>query len=165
MVERGSYKDLKARQINFSAWVSDLAPIEDDPTGVLDRGFYLILLIQVNEIKLENASPFTQVPAPLNPINPLYPGVSGGRLVARKLRKPSPLANVINAEEEVTLLEPNQATIRQIIDLNAGSSQTSRIDEATISKMIERNQSNVLTGNPCILFKFFIYSTTSSQLC
>ena len=127
--------------VNFSAWTSDFIPIEDDPTGVLDR---------VNEIKLESVpSPYTKMPQ-----NPLYPLGSLGQSIKLspkllKSKKPSPLANVINAEEEVVdTLEPHEATIRQIIDLNSGSSQTSLLNEATLSKLIERNQSSVLAGSP-----------------
>jgi hypothetical protein len=41
VVDQGSYAELKARHVNFSTWVTDLHPIEDDPTGVLDRGILL----------------------------------------------------------------------------------------------------------------------------
>lgn len=166
VVERGTYQELKGRHVNFSAWVSDLHPIEDDPTGVLDR---------VNEIKLDSINaPYTAPPKFANPLNPqrgsvssllgvpdqanAAPSISPNLLSRMKIKRPSPLAtaDVINAVEETTPdiaspglnLEPNQVTIRQIMDLNAGSSQTSQIDEATISKMIEKNQSSVLTGTP-----------------
>ncbi|KAI9357581.1 hypothetical protein DFJ73DRAFT_910594 [Zopfochytrium polystomum] len=43
VIERGTYVELKTRKVNFSAWVSDYVPIEDDPSGVLDK---------VNELRL-----------------------------------------------------------------------------------------------------------------
>ena len=162
VVERGTYMELKSRHVNFSAWVSDLNPIEDDPTGVLDR---------VNEIKLDSVpvAPYNTFTKYTNPLNPQASSESlslSPLQFRQRLKRPSPLAtaNVINAQEDPAptdptanplkqsptdpkSVDPDQATIRQIRDLNAGSSQHSRIDEAVISKMIERNQSQVLTGS------------------
>ncbi|EGF83598.1 hypothetical protein BATDEDRAFT_8420, partial [Batrachochytrium dendrobatidis JAM81] len=41
----------------------------------------------------------------------------------------------------------SQNTLRQLIERNAGSMQNSQLNEQTISKLIERNQLSVLTGN------------------
>ncbi|KAJ3077663.1 Multidrug resistance-associated protein 1, partial [Quaeritorhiza haematococci] len=37
VIEGGTFAELKARKVNFSTYVSDYVPIEDDPTGLLDQ--------------------------------------------------------------------------------------------------------------------------------
>ncbi|RKO85359.1 ABC transporter type 1, transmembrane domain-containing protein, partial [Blyttiomyces helicus] len=170
VVEQGTFTELKARKVNFSAWVTDYVPIEDDPTGLLDKGrrgreeggsgdmgsaaaIYLMLDICtiVNEIRLDAmTTPTTRfISSPFN----------RGRL-AKKSHKPSPLATavVINAEPiEMVSMQPgssdvespadaNELTIRALQQMNIGSAQNMQLNEQTISKMIERSQLSVLTG-------------------
>ncbi|KAJ3027909.1 hypothetical protein HK097_006064, partial [Rhizophlyctis rosea] len=142
VIEQGTYAELKARNVNFSQWTTDHGPIEDDPNGVLE---------QVNEIKLDPATAIRSIrPSYLKKLSPLA-----------NARKPSPLATaeVITApdpEEEEDTTSPNntsntdanELTIRQLISLNSTSTQRDKLNEHTISKLIERNQLSVLTGNP-----------------
>ena len=51
LVEQGTYKDLKQRNVNFSAFVNDYVHIEDDPAGVLEKGiqkFFSCMLLANN---------------------------------------------------------------------------------------------------------------------
>ncbi|KAJ3113679.1 Multidrug resistance-associated protein 1 [Phlyctochytrium bullatum] len=165
VVESGTFTELKARKVNFAAWVSDYVPIDDDPSGVLDG---------VNEIRLDGpptgqgtvsaATPFSPVSNPVSRFVsatgkgvPVTPGMvrspfAQGRIVHQ--HKPSPLAtaDVITEPLEMQSVgpetDPGQMTIRAIMALNQQSIQNAKINEQTISKMIERNQLSVLTGNP-----------------
>lgn len=77
----------------------------------------------------------------MNPARP-FPAHMCHLQQRRRTTKPksSPLASStpINAE--------SNATLRQILELNANSVQTSQLTEQTISKIIERSQNSVLTG-------------------
>ncbi|KAJ3103334.1 hypothetical protein HDU97_010239 [Phlyctochytrium planicorne] len=167
VIERGTFAELKARKVNFSAWVSDYIPIEDDPAGVLDG---------VNEIRLDGAnaptatiggasspmspvsSPISRFVAPAKAMPPGSPALSRspfaqGRLVHQ--HKPSPLATAdVITQDPMELqsigpeADPTQMTIRALMALNQQSIQNAQINEHTISKMIERNQLSILTGNP-----------------
>jgi ABC-type multidrug transport system fused ATPase/permease subunit len=125
MIDQGSYLDLKMRHENFSTWVSDVVQVEDDPNGTFEK---------LNEIKLEPiSSPKTweEKPNTLFPFSPML----------RKESKPrsSPLASaaVITASN----------TIEQLLEQNSNSKQFMEINERTLSKMIEKSQGSVLTGN------------------
>lgn len=37
VVDEGTYKDLKAKNVNFSAWVTDVVQLDDDPGGLLEN--------------------------------------------------------------------------------------------------------------------------------
>jgi hypothetical protein len=96
--------------------------------------------------------------------NALRPGThEQGIGINKRIKRPSPLAtaHVIMAEEsqasppsasqpEVSpqpiSLDPDQETIRHLQDLNKASTQSDQIDEATISKLIEKNQASILSG-------------------
>ena len=156
VVETGTYEELKKRHVNFSAWVTDVVHIDDDPNGLIDN---------LTEIKLEPSSTtlLPQASSSAASISPLRTSESG-KIVAggsianrvpvgsfshlqqiRRKAKPrsSPLASAkpINAD-----LISQQNTIRQIKELNSTSVQTNQLNEQTISKMIERSQNSVLTG-------------------
>ncbi|KAJ3360933.1 Multidrug resistance-associated protein 4 [Kappamyces sp. JEL0680] len=131
VVENGTYQDLKARNVNFSAWVTDVIHMEDDPSGLIDN---------VSEIRLDPQSNANQ-PLAASPLRPPLAGTFS-HLQARRKSKPrsSPLASAkpINADSN---------TIRQIMELNSNSMQNAQLNEITISKMIERSQTSILTGN------------------
>jgi hypothetical protein len=96
--------------------------------------------------------------------NALRPGThEPGIGIHKRIKRPSPLAtaHVIMAEEsqasppsvshpeispQPISLDPDQETIRHIQDLNKASTQSDQIDEATISKLIEKNQASMLSG-------------------
>jgi hypothetical protein len=130
VVETGTYQELKARNVNFSAWVTDVVHIDDDPTRLIEN---------MSEIRLD---PNTSTGAPTT-VSPLRPPLAGNlaHLKVRRKSKPrsSPLASAapINADNN---------SIRQIMELNSTSMQNSNLNEHTISKMIERSQTSVLTG-------------------
>ncbi|KAJ3258950.1 Multidrug resistance-associated protein 1 [Boothiomyces macroporosus] len=129
VVDEGTYKDLKAKNVNFSAWVTDVVQLDDDPGGLLEN---------MNELKLDPQTSMTK-PQLLSPLR------SNGKpphLQIRKKTMPrsSPLANsVMNAD--------TNTSIKQIMELNSNSVQISQLNEQTISKMIERSQNSILTGN------------------
>ncbi|KAJ8327311.1 hypothetical protein, variant [Batrachochytrium dendrobatidis JEL423] len=143
VVEQGTYLDLKSKNVNFSAWVSDYVHVEDDPTGLLDR---------MNEIRLD---PQTSAHPEAKQISPLQPRLPGAgpfthfamrkRAMTKPRSSPLALAQPITAEKDVDATSQN--TLRQLIERNAGSMQNSQLNEQTISKLIERNQLSVLTGN------------------
>ncbi|KAJ3214108.1 hypothetical protein HDU67_002064 [Dinochytrium kinnereticum] len=163
IIERGTFAELKARKVNFSAWVSDYVPIDDDPAGVLDG---------VNEIRLDGplqatvsgGSPMSPVSSTVtrfvaaSKISTSTPSLTRspfaqGRLV--HLHKPSPLATAdVITQDPMELqsvgadADTGQMTIRAIMALNQQSIQNKQINEHTISKMIERNQVSVLNGSP-----------------
>ncbi|KAJ3270542.1 Multidrug resistance-associated protein 1 [Terramyces sp. JEL0728] len=129
VVDEGTYKDLKAKNVNFSAWVTDVVQLDDDPSGLLEN---------MNELKLD---PQTSITKP-QLLSPLRPGNKPPHLQVRKKTMPrsSPLANsVMNAD--------TNTSIKQIMELNSNSVQISQLNEQTISKMIERSQNSILTGN------------------
>lgn len=113
----------------------------------------------MNEIKLSNIiTPSYSTKTKY--VNALRPGTQDSScvgIIKSRIKRPSPLAtaNVINAEENAppeTLLlpislEPDPETIRQLQDMNKDSSQSDQIDEATISKLIEKNQAAILSGS------------------
>ncbi|KAJ3347206.1 Multidrug resistance-associated protein 1 [Entophlyctis luteolus] len=152
VIENGSYLELKAKKVNFSAWVNDFVTIDDDSMGLLE---------QVNEIKLDMQgavriqSPLSQMTRKFGddfePRNPL-----GFRRRA-VVHKSSPLVtsevitsdlelNSVGSGRHLSAEEANQHTIKVIMELNNASIQNSHINEQTISMMIERNQLSVLTG-------------------
>ncbi|KAJ3351300.1 Multidrug resistance-associated protein 1 [Entophlyctis luteolus] len=152
VIENGSYSELKAKKVNFSAWVNDYVPIDDESMGLLER---------VNEIKLDmqgtvrGHSPLSHMPmkfgADLETRNPL-----GFRRKA-VVHKSSPLvtSEVITSDLELNSIgggvhlsaeEANEHTIKAIQELNNSSIQNAQINEQTISMMIERNQHSILTG-------------------
>ncbi|KAI8929067.1 hypothetical protein BC831DRAFT_547895 [Entophlyctis helioformis] len=144
VVEQGTYQDLKSRNVNFSAWVSDYVHMDDDPTGLLDR---------MSEIRLDPQTSTNQAAKQISALRPPNPhsGPLAHLSIRSKLKtKPrsSPLAltQPITAEKDATETT-HQSTLRQIIELNAGTMQTSQLNEQTISKLIERSQTGVLTGN------------------
>ncbi|KAI8611745.1 P-loop containing nucleoside triphosphate hydrolase protein [Chytriomyces sp. MP71] len=153
VIEEGTYTDLKAKKVNFSAWVNDYIAIDDDPQGLLD---------QVSEIRLDASSQGTiRGPSALShfanrlgaDISSTKPRSPFGRLGI--VHKPSPLstAAVISSDMELSIIngsieEANEMTIKAIMELNNASVQNTQINEQTISKMIERNQLSVLTGGP-----------------
>ncbi|KAJ3000995.1 Multidrug resistance-associated protein 4 [Globomyces sp. JEL0801] len=135
VVEQGSYVDLKAKNVNFSAWVTDMVQLEDDPTGLFDN---------TTEIKLDPSTSTTS-PTPISPLKPVSNNFCHLQ-IRKRTSKPrsSPLASAkpINANADTT-----NSTIRQLMELNSSSMQTSQLNEHTISKMIERSQNSILTGN------------------
>ncbi|KAJ1328496.1 hypothetical protein BSLG_010228 [Batrachochytrium salamandrivorans] len=143
LVEKGTYQELKSKNVNFSAWVSDYVHVEDDPTGLLDR---------VNEIRLDPQTSTNPGAKQISPLNP--PNRDAGPLAHLAMRKrgatkprssPLALAQPITADKDMEAT--NQDTLRQLIERNAGSMQNLQLNEQTISKLIERNQLSVLTGN------------------
>ncbi|KAJ3189633.1 Multidrug resistance-associated protein 1 [Irineochytrium annulatum] len=165
VVEQGTFVNLKARKVNFSAWVSDYIPIEDDPAGVLD---------EVNEIRLDSVRQSLPSSYPLSPVSAVANRIAeqSPKTTTTAIRspfaqmrhayqhKPSPLAtaDVIMPDPielaSVTTIpggndteNANQLTIRALMALNQQSIQNAQLNERTISKMIERNQLSVLTGN------------------
>ena len=42
VVEEGTYEELKSRNVNFSAWVSDLVQLDDDPNSVFDNSIFIL---------------------------------------------------------------------------------------------------------------------------
>lgn len=159
VVEIGTYSELKKRNVNFSAWVTDVVHIDDDPKGIIDN---------VSEIRLDppTTSIMPAATSSASSISPLRVNDGGGpqsisglrngsentigsnvgsfshlQQIRRKSMKArsSPLASsVINAEG---------SPLRQIKQLNSTSVQNAQLNEITISKMIERSQNSVLTGN------------------
>eukprot|EP00842_Homolaphlyctis_polyrhiza_P000575 jgi/Hompol1/1518/HPOL_000924-RA len=140
LVERGTYQELKARNVNFSAWVSDFVHMEDDPTGVLEK---------VNEIRLDPQTPTLSGGKQINPLSP--PSPHAGPLSHLRVRtkknktrsSPLAIAKPITAESDTF----NQNQLKQLIERNANSMQNAQLNEETVSKLIERNQLSVLTGN------------------
>jgi len=61
----------------------------------------------------------------------------------------STVPNSVNddSSRSTDLLDISSAALQQFVDYNAQSMQNSNLNEATISKMIERNQLSVLSGN------------------
>ncbi|KAJ3235760.1 hypothetical protein HDU81_000178 [Chytriomyces hyalinus] len=154
LIEQGTFSELKAKKVNFSAWVNDYVPIDDDPQGLLD---------QVSEIKLDMPAQGTiRGPSAVSH----FANRLGSDISTTKARSPfgrqgpihksSPLANtanVITNDVELSILagsteEANSYTIKAIMELNNASVQNTQINEQTISKMIERNQLSVLAGGP-----------------
>ena len=37
VMEQGTYKELKSKNVNFSAWVTDVVHIDDDPNGLFEN--------------------------------------------------------------------------------------------------------------------------------
>ena len=159
VVETGTYDDLKSRHVNFSAWVTDVVHMDDDPNGLIENA---------TEIKLEPPSasllpPASSSAASISPLrtnemgkSTLGESSSGGKIpvgsfshlqqIKRRAKpKSSPLASAkpINADSQQNT---PQNTIRQIKEFNSTSVQSPQLDERTISKMIERTQNSVLTG-------------------
>ncbi|KAJ3067239.1 hypothetical protein HDU98_009578 [Podochytrium sp. JEL0797] len=151
VIEQGTFADLKAKKVNFSAWVNDYVPIDDDPLGLLE---------QVNEIRL-GMPPQTTVrgPSALSHFaNKLHHDVAEARVGPRRpvLHKSSPLVTsevLSNNDLELSTLnggssneDANQLTIKALMELNNASIQNTQLNEQTISKLIERNQLSVLSG-------------------
>ncbi|KAI8840915.1 hypothetical protein BC829DRAFT_446831 [Chytridium lagenaria] len=146
IIERGTFAELKARKVNFSAWVSDYVPIDDDPAGVLDG---------VNEIRLDGppqgtvsgSSPMSPVSSPVSRFvavtGKAAPGTQTFALATADVITQDPM----ELQSVGPDADPGQMTIRAIMALNQQSIQNAQINEHTISKMIERNQLSVLTGN------------------
>ncbi|KAJ3058188.1 hypothetical protein HDU99_006924, partial [Rhizoclosmatium hyalinum] len=155
VIEDGTFTELKAKKVNFSAWVNDYVPIDDDPLGLLEK---------VNEIRLDLPMQNTiRGPSVLSHFaNKLNVDVAEVRnpigLGLRRpvLHKSSPLvtSEVITSDLELntigssssTIEEANEMTIRALMELNNASIQNAQLNEQTISKMIEKNQLSVLTG-------------------
>ncbi|KAJ3120051.1 Canalicular multispecific organic anion transporter 1, partial [Physocladia obscura] len=164
VIENGTFAELKAEKVNFSAWVNDYVSIDDDPQGLLE---------QVTEIKLDMQQGTVRGPSivsafssrygnePADIRNPM--GFRRRTAVGGAAHKPSPLgtSKVITSDIEltpsnlalssttVTLLSPEEAnenTIKALMELNNASIQNAQINEQTLSKLIERNQLSVLTG-------------------
>ncbi|KAJ1566018.1 hypothetical protein HK096_004419, partial [Nowakowskiella sp. JEL0078] len=136
VVEQGTFKELKNRKVNFSAWVTEEIPIDDDAVGDLEK---------VNEIRLE-------------PVR--KPGITlHSTHLPSAVHKPSPLATakVITIDDISMTIGPNSAflnpeeanqlTIKHLQDLNAASGTQQMITEQTISSLIELNQLSVLTSS------------------
>ncbi|KAJ3328463.1 hypothetical protein HDU76_009907 [Blyttiomyces sp. JEL0837] len=160
IVEEGAFDEMKARKVNFSAWVSDFVPIEDDPSGELEK---------VNEIRLDGPvqatmrGPLSNVHLAARLGSGAAPGATpfpkarspfAGRLASSHVPSPLATGTVITNDQtelrDVTIQSPedaNEMTIRALMALNNGSIQHSQLNEQTISKMIERSQLSVLTGN------------------
>jgi ABC-type lipoprotein export system ATPase subunit len=123
IIERGSYDEMKLRDVNFSGWVTDVIHIEDDPNGLFEN---------VTEIRLDpitSMTPKSESPLSFSPRPP-----------SRKTTRRSPLAvqKPINAE--------TTPGIQQIIDLNSQSVQNTQLTEHNITKMIERGQNSIISG-------------------
>lgn len=139
VVDKGTYLDLKSRHDNFTAWVSDVVHVDDDPTGLLEK---------INEIRLEPATSISERSKQISPMMPKNPQGPLSHLPLRRAGKvrSSPLASakVITANRE-TLNE--KAGIELLVAQNKGSIQNAELNERTISKLIERSQGSVLNGN------------------
>lgn len=120
---QGSYTQLKSEKVNFSTYVSDFSPIEDDPQGILE---------QINELKL--APSITAVSKTM---------LKNRVPIAKRTRSPLVTSNVISAEDDPEA----QDTVRSILAENTATTrfETSRLDDAALSKLIEAG-SRVLTG-------------------
>ncbi|KAJ3224501.1 hypothetical protein HK099_008369 [Clydaea vesicula] len=140
VIEKGTYLELKNKHVNFSTYVSDYSPIEDDPTGLLDT---------VNELRFLSGGGNKQLISKKN------------NSLLRSIRSPSPLATakvITNAEvSEVASADDqtendyhqlNQSTIKSLKSQNPYSVQMNSLSEQAISKIIEKNQLSILTGNP-----------------
>lgn len=46
VLERGTYQELKSRNVNFSAWVTDVVQMDDDPYGLFENSILIIHLQQ-----------------------------------------------------------------------------------------------------------------------
>ncbi|TPX37470.1 hypothetical protein SmJEL517_g00565 [Synchytrium microbalum] len=155
VTDQGTFQDLKARHVNFSALVSDALVLEDDPLGLLD---------QVNEINLnapiDPSNPFPEPDsANSNATNGHQPGdltisdttMSSPPSVA--INVPSPGSNHHHAtfatpNEKTVNVEANQSTIQALQSLNQRSIQAGGLTEQAIAKMVERTQLTVLGGVP-----------------
>jgi ABC-type bacteriocin/lantibiotic exporter with double-glycine peptidase domain len=128
-VEQGSYLELKGRNVNFSAWVTDVVHHDDDPNGVIEN---------MSEIRLD-PSTSTNQPSTVSPLRPI-----NETLMHLQLRKSKPRSSPLASEKPINA---DQATIKQLIEMNSSSLQNTNLNEHAISKMIERGQNSVLTGN------------------
>ncbi|KAJ3109716.1 Canalicular multispecific organic anion transporter 1, partial [Physocladia obscura] len=165
VIENGTFAELKAKKVNFSAWVNDYVSIDDDPQGLLE---------QVTEIKLDMQQGTVRGPSIISAFSNRYgsePADIRNPMGFRRrtagggaAHKPSPLgtskvitsdielttSNSVLASTTATFLSPeeeaNETTIKALIELNNASIQNAQINEQTISKLIERNQLSVLTG-------------------
>ena len=129
MVEQGTYLELKSRNVNFSAWVTDVIHHDDDPNGVIEN---------MSEIRLDPSSSANQ-PSTVSPLRPV-----NETLMHLQMRKSKPRSSPLASEKPINA---DQGTIRQLIEMNSSSLQNSNLNEHAISKMIERGQNSVLTGN------------------
>jgi ABC-type multidrug transport system fused ATPase/permease subunit len=140
VVDEGTYAELKGRHSNFTSWVSDVAYVDDDPTGLLEK---------VNEIRLDAVNTVTERSKQISLLKPENPRGPLSHLPMRKMTKPrsSPLASaiVITAQRGDTLNE--KAGLELLMEQNSNSIQNAALNEHTISKLIERNQGSILTGN------------------
>jgi ABC-type multidrug transport system fused ATPase/permease subunit len=132
VVEHGTYKELKEKNVNFSAWVTDVVHIEDDPNGLIEN---------MSEIRLDPATSTTRPQV----ANPLRPTSGNFAHLAMRRRSVQPRSSPLASSDPINAPENN--TIRQLMELNSSSMQNSQLNEHTISKMIERSQNSVLTGN------------------
>lgn len=142
VIDEGTYDELKTRHSNFASWITDVEHVEDDPNGVFDK---------VNEIRLEPVSKVIERSKQISPLRPRNP--ENGPLSHLPLRRTpknrsSPLASakVINAKP-VEVTQNERGGIELLIEQNQNSIQSTELNEHTLSKLIERNQGSILTGN------------------
>jgi hypothetical protein len=154
IIDEGTYVELKARHSHLASWVTDVGHVEDDPTGVFEKRINNLIL--VNEIHLDSVTIITERSSHINPLRAR--AANQGPLSHIALKKApknrsSPLASakVINAKplDIISPLGANMDTagIEFLIKQNNKSIQNVELNEHSISKMIERNQGDILTGN------------------
>jgi ABC-type multidrug transport system fused ATPase/permease subunit len=132
IVEQGTYKELKAKNINFSAWVTDVVQIDDDPNNTLES---------ISEIRLDPNTSKTSI----SNLSPLKPPLGNQLYAKSKVLSPKTRSSPLASADPI--VAENIDPIRQIMELNSSSLQNSQLTEHAISKMIERNQVSILTGN------------------
>ncbi|TPX46318.1 hypothetical protein SeLEV6574_g03291 [Synchytrium endobioticum] len=142
--EQGTFQELKARHVNFSALVSDALVLEDDPLGLLDQvnEINLNLGIELNDnydMEVDRSAPSdvtvtTNSPSLAINMTPTTPAQQNH-------------ATFADAPKH-SIVDSNQHSVQALQTMNQRSIQAGGLTEKAIAKMVERSQLTVLAGAP-----------------
>ena len=122
IVERGTYLQLKSRNVNFSPWVTDVISMDDDPNLLIDA---------MTEIQLDSVLS-TTAGIQVSSVKPPSGSLLHMSMNQRKKPRSSPLA----LSDPITPDEQNRQNLMV----------RKEISEHTISKIIERSQGSILSN-------------------